>query len=524
MVIGGIAMGLFSHFPYTNFHELNLDWLLENLRKLEQKVEDLEKRIDGLKAEILNEVDQKLAEFKEQLLQEVQEKLDLLKQELLTLIDTKISDVLAPIITRIEKIENDLATLRSDFEECCAEVRQEIDNIKNQITAIDARLDAIDVDINNINAEIEKIKTTISTIESRLDNDEQAIDSILASIGGINTSIGNIQNTISTIQTNLNTLGDRISTVESTVNGFATDISDLQTKVANNTNNISTLQTTVASNTSKIANHETRITALENAGSGGGGGEAIYMGTASTQNELTAIRSAIKQHKYSGIYIELTADNLMRNGYNNIDDYVSDRDLIDITSFYISGIYNSSGLTNILDFRNAKKIQGYFNYMKLRPHASNRFNGAIFGFCEIVTSSSDDNIIFDNCIFYNCTINIATGSIAYGVGIYFTNCVFEDTKVTASTKKDINRMINCTITGNKDRYSTNSYGSIITGMQIDSSTVEYTVLDNTAGLGLVVTKDITVRNNTTIHAIAILCTPTKDSNSTIYITSYKNYN
>ena len=27
-------MGLFEHFPYTNFHELNLDWLIEELKKL----------------------------------------------------------------------------------------------------------------------------------------------------------------------------------------------------------------------------------------------------------------------------------------------------------------------------------------------------------------------------------------------------------------------------------------------------------------------------------------------------------
>ena len=37
-------MGLFEHFPYTNFHELNLTWFLDTFRELlteweEQKVE-----------------------------------------------------------------------------------------------------------------------------------------------------------------------------------------------------------------------------------------------------------------------------------------------------------------------------------------------------------------------------------------------------------------------------------------------------------------------------------------------------
>lgn len=34
-------MGIFEQFPYTNFHELNLDWLLNAVKKLDKKVEAL---------------------------------------------------------------------------------------------------------------------------------------------------------------------------------------------------------------------------------------------------------------------------------------------------------------------------------------------------------------------------------------------------------------------------------------------------------------------------------------------------
>lgn len=34
-------MGLFEHFPYTNFHRLNLDWLLGRVAELETKVAEL---------------------------------------------------------------------------------------------------------------------------------------------------------------------------------------------------------------------------------------------------------------------------------------------------------------------------------------------------------------------------------------------------------------------------------------------------------------------------------------------------
>lgn len=32
-------MGLFEHFPYCNFHGLNLDWLMKKVKELEEKVE-----------------------------------------------------------------------------------------------------------------------------------------------------------------------------------------------------------------------------------------------------------------------------------------------------------------------------------------------------------------------------------------------------------------------------------------------------------------------------------------------------
>lgn len=31
-------MGLFEQFPYANFHELNLDWILDTLKQLDESV------------------------------------------------------------------------------------------------------------------------------------------------------------------------------------------------------------------------------------------------------------------------------------------------------------------------------------------------------------------------------------------------------------------------------------------------------------------------------------------------------
>lgn len=38
-------MGLFENFPYTNFHELNLDWIIKTMKALDEKVDSIEDRI-----------------------------------------------------------------------------------------------------------------------------------------------------------------------------------------------------------------------------------------------------------------------------------------------------------------------------------------------------------------------------------------------------------------------------------------------------------------------------------------------
>ena len=38
-------MGLFEQFPYTNFHDLNLDWIINQIKVLNEKVDTIEDRI-----------------------------------------------------------------------------------------------------------------------------------------------------------------------------------------------------------------------------------------------------------------------------------------------------------------------------------------------------------------------------------------------------------------------------------------------------------------------------------------------
>lgn len=494
-------MGLFEHFPYSNFHDLNLDWWLNAMKELEARVEALEERIEQLKQEILEEVDKKLAEFKEELLQEVQDKLDALKEELTALIDAKISEALEPVIQRIEKLETDLEQLRYDFDECCAEVRTKISEIETEIDSINRRLDSIDTNISNITTEITTIKEKISTIENRLDNNEQAIDDILSSINSINTSIGTINNAISTIQTNINSLGDRVSTVE---------------------NNVTNLITTVNQHTTELSDHEDRIQALENGGGSGSASSAIYVGTASTPSELSAIKSAVNKTKYAGIYIKLTANNLMPKGSSDIGDYLSDNDLVEITSISIIGIYNQNGLTNALEFYGGYSIShSYFEYMKIIPHSNFIFIGVHFKRCEIEISDIDTGIIFQNCVFEICEIRITTAAIAYDRGVEFNACQIHDTKITATSLNRINKIINCSISGSENYYSTKSYESIITNFYAHAVVAKYSVFDKCICVPATFIHKNTLRNNASANCLSTGTELLLETGAAKYVVAYQ---
>lgn len=256
-------MGLFEHYPYSNFHELNLDWIISEIKKLRDDVDALQKKIDGLKEEILNEVDQKIADAKTEILNQLEIEINNLREELTQLIDTKIQDAVNSINQQIEQINTVIEQLRQDFEKCCDEVKKDISDLQESISTINEAITEIQNTLVGINNRVSAVETKVASIENRLDNDEASIDSILTSISSINTAIGdinshisNINNTITNIQTDITNITTELNSVKQTVNGHTTEIGSL----------------------------DDRVTALEDAGGGGGGGEPTYNLTYQTNN------------------------------------------------------------------------------------------------------------------------------------------------------------------------------------------------------------------------------------------------
>ena len=102
-------MSMFDNkYPYSDFHELNLDWILET-------VSNLEKRVDNLKNEFLKQAneytDEKFAEFKNDLA-ELEQELNIVVEEL----QAQYSEFTSVINAKIQFIQNDINTLNQKID------------------------------------------------------------------------------------------------------------------------------------------------------------------------------------------------------------------------------------------------------------------------------------------------------------------------------------------------------------------------------------------------------------------------
>jgi hypothetical protein len=72
-------MGLFEHFPYTNFHDLNLDWIIQALKDLDIKVDTIESRVTDAAKDY---VDERIADFVSGPMQDMQNQIDNLETDI----------------------------------------------------------------------------------------------------------------------------------------------------------------------------------------------------------------------------------------------------------------------------------------------------------------------------------------------------------------------------------------------------------------------------------------------------------
>lgn len=125
-------MGAFEHFPYTNFQDLNLDWILKQLKALEDDVKEVvelsktwSEQVDYLnkRMETIEEENAKLTTLYNSFVQEVESKFNTLEQQ------------------QLENFEVLKNQVENEFYRLQLEINQALSTFNDRINYLDNKLD-----------------------------------------------------------------------------------------------------------------------------------------------------------------------------------------------------------------------------------------------------------------------------------------------------------------------------------------------------------------------------------------------
>jgi len=163
-------MPLFEHFPYTNFHDLNLDQIAKKIEELESLKEAIEE-VKALEVELRAEMAAMTVRM---------DGIEELYNTFVATITQRFNDLAASLRDDIALLEQQLQAEIADFE---AVADQRMDSFEASLFALDARLTHV---LNNLPSEIQMISpytgqmSTLDVIINELANEGRS-DSLTAS-------------------------------------------------------------------------------------------------------------------------------------------------------------------------------------------------------------------------------------------------------------------------------------------------------------------------------------------------------
>ena len=115
-------MGLFEHFPYVNFHQLNIDWILEQMKESLAKIEEFKTRLDSDEADI-DQLQADLANVNLNISGIVQDISDLGRQL------TRLGNQLADTNSNVSDLQTDMENANTNI----TEITQDIDVLQDSV-------------------------------------------------------------------------------------------------------------------------------------------------------------------------------------------------------------------------------------------------------------------------------------------------------------------------------------------------------------------------------------------------------
>lgn len=113
--------GPFQHgWPYSNFHDLNLDWILQKIREYGERLDGI---VDEAVAQANAYTDQKIAEFRNDF------------NDLVADVEQKVADMLATVDNAIEDLTQEQQQFIEDATEQIKAINSRVDELENSISA-----------------------------------------------------------------------------------------------------------------------------------------------------------------------------------------------------------------------------------------------------------------------------------------------------------------------------------------------------------------------------------------------------
>ena len=108
------------------------------------------------------------------------------------MMDTETKDMFHLLLTEIKGTRADVADLKT-----------ELDEVKDRLTNVENRLDKIEVRLDNVENRLDKIEVRLDNVENRLDKIEVRLDRVENRLDNVDVRLDNVENRLSHVEADL---------------------------------------------------------------------------------------------------------------------------------------------------------------------------------------------------------------------------------------------------------------------------------------------------------------------------------